>query len=67
MPAGPGRIHYIALDRRDLAFFGIDVPVASEYDEELITIVMPVPFVPCSRLEHGPPDYMISVGGRLID
>src|SRR5262249_51932100 len=28
---------------------------------------MSMPLVPCSRLEHGPTDHMVSTGGRLVD
>src|SRR5262249_9363897 len=61
------RIDDVPLTRWGLAVVGIDMAVALEHDEELVAIVMAVPLVARSRLEHGPTDDMVGAGGCLVD
>jgi len=41
--------------------------VALEHDEKLVAIVMTVILMPRARLEHGPADHVVGVGGFLVD
>src|SRR5499427_5849913 len=67
VPALARRIDDVPLTRWGLAVVGIDMAVALEHDEELVAIVMAVPLVARSRLEHGPTDGMVGAGGCLVD
>src|SRR5262249_32388497 len=67
VPALARRIDDVAFARRGLAVVGVDMAVALEHDEELVAMVMAVPLVARSRLEHGPTDHMIGAGGCLVD